>query len=61
MTATNFYGIDVNLFAVEITKFTMMWAHELSIDELHVAENARPLGNLDANIIHRDALIVAQG
>lgn len=61
VTTTNFYGLDVNPFAVEIAKVTMMLAHKLSIDELHVSESALPLDNLDGNIFHRDALITEDG
>lgn len=58
VTATNFYGIDINPFAIEIAKVTMMLAHKLSIDELHVSESALPLDNLDANFRAADALIL---
>lgn len=61
VTTTNFYGMDVNPFAVEIAKVTMMLAHKLSIDELHVSEPALPLDNLDKNILHRDALVTDTG
>ena len=61
VTTTNFYGMDVNPFAVEIAKVTMMLAHKLSIDELHVSESALPLDNLDSNIVHRDALVTDTG
>lgn len=61
VTTTNFYGMDVNPFAVEIAKVTMMLAHKLSIDELHVSESALPLDNLDRNIVHRDALVTESG
>jgi len=61
VTTTNFFGMDINPFAVEIAKVTMMLAHKLSIDELHVAESALPLSNLDKNIIHRDALVDSEG
>lgn len=61
VTTTSFYGMDVNPFAVEIAKVTMMLAHKLSIDELHVTESALPLDNLDANILHRDALVMPDG
>jgi len=61
VTTTNFFGMDVNPFAVEIAKVTMMLAHKLSIDEVHVAESALPLDNLDSNIIHRDALVQNDG
>lgn len=57
----NFYGMDVNPFAVEIAKVTMMLAHKLAIDELRSTENALPLDNLDANIVVADALIQKNG
>ena len=57
----NFFGMDVNPFAVEIAKVTMMLAHKLAIDELHSTENALPLDNLDTNIRACDALIDANG
>jgi SAM-dependent methyltransferase len=56
LSAQNFYGIDVNPFAVEIAKVTMMIARKLAIDELHISERALPLDNLDQNFIARDAL-----
>lgn len=61
VTTTNFYGMDINPFAVEIAKVTMMLAHKLSIDELHVSESALPLDNLDANFVQKDALIEEDG
>jgi hypothetical protein len=61
VTTTNFYGMDINPFAVEIARVTMMLAHKLSIDELHVAESALPLSNLDDNIIFQDALVTSDG
>jgi SAM-dependent methyltransferase len=57
----NFYGIDINPFAVDIAKVTMMLAHKLSIDELHINEPALPLDNLDANFRSGDALINQDG
>lgn len=61
VTARNFYGIDINHFAVELAKVTMMLAHKLAIDELHVTENALPLDNLDSNFIIGDALLRTDG
>ncbi len=49
VTASNFYGMDINPFAVELAKVTMMIARKLAIDELHITERALPLDNLDAN------------
>ncbi|MDP1652509.1 MAG: N-6 DNA methylase [Rhodocyclaceae bacterium] len=61
VTARNFHGMDIQPFAVELAKVTMMLAHKLAIDELHVTENALPLDNLDANFVIGDALIQADG
>src|SRR3990172_2108038 len=36
VTAAQFFGMDINPFAVEIAKVTMMVARKLAIDELHV-------------------------
>ena len=61
VTARQFYGMDINGFAIELAKVTMMIARKLAIDELHVTEPALPLDNLDANFIAGDALIDAAG
>ncbi len=61
VTARNFYGMDIQPFAVELAKVTMMLAHMLAIDELHFTENALPLDNLDANFSIGDALIAPDG
>jgi len=61
VSSKNFYGLDINPFAVELAKVTMMLAHKLAIDELHISENALPLDNLDANFIAGDALLQADG
>jgi hypothetical protein len=61
VTARNFYGLDINPFAIDIAKVTMMLAHKLSIDELHINEEALPLDNLDGNIRVGDALITPDG
>jgi len=58
LSAHNFYGIDINPFAVEIAKVTMMIARKLAIDELHISERALPLSNLDQNFVARDALFM---
>ncbi len=49
MTARQFYGLDINPFAVELAKVTMMIARKLAIDELHITEQPLPLDNLDKN------------
>jgi type I restriction-modification system DNA methylase subunit len=61
VTAANFFGIDINPFAVELAKVTMMLGRKLAIDELHISENALPLDNLDANYIVGDALLLENG
>jgi SAM-dependent methyltransferase len=61
VTAKNFFGLDINPFAIDIAKVTMMLAHKLSIDELHINEEALPLDNLDANFKVGDALVTKDG
>lgn len=61
VSTANFYGMDINPFAVDIAKVTMMLAHQLAIDELHINESALPLNNLDANFRAGDALINFDG
>src|SRR5271157_1077345 len=57
VSARQFFGIDINPFAVELAKVTMMIARKLAIDELHITEKALPLDNLDDNFKAADALI----
>ncbi len=57
VSASQFYGIDINPFAVEIAKVTMMIARKLAVDELNTIEHPLPLDNLDANFFAADALI----
>jgi len=57
VTAHQFYGIDINPFAVELAKVTMMIGRKFAIDELHINEQPLPLDNLDDNFITGDALI----
>jgi len=61
VTARQFHGMDINPFAVELAKVTMMIGRKLAIDELHINEPALPLDNLDTNFIAADALIDAEG
>lgn len=61
VTASNFYGMDINPFAIDLAKVTMMLAHKLAIEELHVNEQTLPLNNLDANFAVRDALVTDEG
>ncbi|GAA5014848.1 DNA methyltransferase [Streptomyces siamensis] len=52
----HFFGIDVNPFAVEVAKVTMMLAKKLSTVELDDHQEVLPLDNLDDVIIAADAL-----
>ena len=61
VSARQFFGLDINPFAVELAKVTMMIARKLAIDELHITEQALPLDNLDANFKAADALIDERG
>jgi type II restriction/modification system DNA methylase subunit YeeA len=67
--AGQFFGIDLNHFAVELAKVTLMVARKLALDErrerlaasqhqlpFDLTEQALPLDNLDANIRCDDAL-----
>ncbi len=57
VTARQFFGMDVNPFAIELAKVTMSIARKLAIDETHLEEEALPLHNLDDNFRAVDALI----
>jgi len=56
VTARQFWGLDVNSFAVELAKVTLNLGKKLAVDELHLPESPLPLDNLDANIRCADAL-----
>ena len=68
LKTTQFYGIDVKPFAVELAKVTLMLAKKLALDEEHhlltaaqmnlplEMDRALPLDNLDENIQEGDAL-----
>src|SRR5581483_3330841 len=68
VSASQFYGIDIKPFAIELAKVTLMLGKKLATDEsrthlkgqgqlpFDVAEHALPLDNLDANIQQADAL-----
>jgi hypothetical protein len=58
VNARQFFGLDINSFAIELAKVSMMIGRKLAIDELHIAdEKDLPLDNLDANFSAVDALI----
>lgn len=52
----NFLGLDVNAFAVEIAKVTLMLGKKLAADELGEDGAVLPLDNLDRSIMAEDAL-----
>ncbi len=56
VTAKQFYGYDINEFAVELAKVSLMIAKKLAVDEFNTDENPLPLDNLDDNIKTEDAL-----
>ena len=51
-----FYGMDINSFAVELAKVTLMIGRKVAIDQLGLNEPSLPLDQLDSNIICTDAL-----
>lgn len=56
VTAKQFHGYDINKFAVELAKVSLMIAKKLAVDEFESDENPLPLDNLDENIRAEDAL-----
>ncbi len=56
VSTKQFYGIDLNPFAVELAKVTLMIAKEMNIKEAMDKQDTLPLDNLDNNIICTDAL-----
>jgi hypothetical protein len=53
-----FFGIDINSFAVEIAKMTMMLAKQLAAAEQGDEHRVLPLDDLDANFTAGDALFM---
>ena len=56
VTPLQFYGIDINPFAVQLARATMMIARKIAIDKQGLTEPVLPLDTLDKNIIREDAL-----
>ncbi len=64
VTPLQFYGMDVNPFAVELARVTLaipcgiaaLHARKIAIDNLGLSEPALPLDALDKNIVCKDAL-----
>lgn len=59
VTPEQFLGIDVNEFAVEVAKVTMLLGKKLADDEMHEVGQTLPLDNLDKSIVVGDALFDA--
>lgn len=55
---SQFFGIDINPFAVEIAKVTLMLGKQLAAAELGDEHTVLPLDDLDANIVTGDALFM---
>ncbi len=56
VTPKQFYGMDINPFAVELARVTLMIARKVAIDKFNLTENPLPLDSLDDNIVCQDAL-----
>lgn len=58
--ARNFFGIDRNMFALELAKISLSIGRKLSSDELGIHDNILPFDNLDKNFQNKDALLEAK-
>lgn len=56
VTPDHFFGIDIDPFAVEVAKVTMMLGKKLAMDESGERQDVLPLDNLDNVIVAQDAL-----
>jgi len=56
VTPNQFFGMDINPFAVELARVTLMIARKIEIDKYGLSESALPLDTLDQNIVCQDAL-----
>ncbi|TAF34171.1 MAG: class I SAM-dependent DNA methyltransferase, partial [Oscillatoriales cyanobacterium] len=56
VTPQQFYGMDINSFAVELARVTLMIGRKVAIDNLGLKEPSLPLDTLDKNIVCADAL-----
>ena len=58
VNARQFHGLDINPFAIELAKVTMMIGRKFAIDKLGFGDEATlPFDNLDKNFLATDALI----
>ncbi len=56
VTPNQFFGMDINPFAVELARVTLTIARKVAIDKHGLSEPALPLDTLDRNIVCQDAL-----
>jgi hypothetical protein len=56
VSSKQFFGLDVNHFAVELAKLTLEIGRKKAVDELHLDEKVLPLNNLESNVLCADAL-----
>ncbi|MBF2097876.1 MAG: class I SAM-dependent DNA methyltransferase [Gloeomargaritaceae cyanobacterium C42_A2020_066] len=56
VTPNQFFRIDINPFAVELARVTLMIARKVAVDELELQEPVLPLDRLDTNVVCADAL-----
>ncbi len=56
VTPQQFFGMDINSFAVELAKVTLMIGRTVAIRKLDLPEDSLPLDTLDKNIVCADAL-----
>lgn len=57
VTPLQFFGMDINEFAVELARVTLMIARKIAIDNFGILDQpALPLDSLDQNIVCQDAL-----
>ena len=56
VTPQQFFGMDINSFAVELAKVTLMIGRGVAIRKLNLPESSLPLDTLDQNIVCTDAL-----
>ena len=56
VSTSQFFGMDINAFAVEIAKVTLMLGRKLAANELNDERTVLPLDDLDDNFVAGDAL-----
>ena len=52
----NFYGIDTNMFGLELAKVALSIGRKLLADEFNINDTALPFDDLDSNFLSEDAL-----